>query len=239
MQEGFLLNSSVLWELDTTPETTATYERLGAGIMSPDPQNNEDVDQTAYLDGDGFKTSDVTGAQFTVAFSGHRVLGDAAQDFIFDKQSKLGSSRRTNCRMTNANGNQKTGPVTIANINGPGGDASAKGDISFEIHFNGKPTETAATQAPTLSATIAAGTGAGTTKFTATPDSGDTLAYKLYAADPSLPKGNELLDGLTAYTSGNDIAASEGQYILMVELNAYGRVAKAASDILEAADIAS
>ena len=31
------------------------------------------------------------------------------------------------------------GSCTIANISGPSGDAGAKGDISFEIHFNGNP----------------------------------------------------------------------------------------------------
>jgi hypothetical protein len=73
------------------------------------------------------------------------VYGDAAQDYIFDKMLELGTARETTFVWTLPNGDKLTGDVTIAVIEGLGGDAGAKGEISVEIHFNGKPTFTAGT----------------------------------------------------------------------------------------------
>ena len=94
---------------------------------------------------------------------------------------------------------------------------------------------TEATAAASLNASIGAGSVAGTTKFTASAGAGNTLAYKLTAATQTAYQ-----DGypglLTAYTSGDNITASVGQYLGMYELNAYGRVVKFAVEALEAGD---
>ena len=55
MSKIFELNYQSLYEINTTPESaTATWSRIGAGITSADPSNNESKDQTNYLDGDGY-----------------------------------------------------------------------------------------------------------------------------------------------------------------------------------------
>lgn len=147
MAEGLLLQSAHLFEINTTPGVTpGTYARLGAGLNNFEPSLNEEVAQDVYLDGDGFATSTVTGGQLTIAFSGHRKFGDPAQDFIFGNMLELGEGRETDFRWTLPNGDVIEGPCTIANIEGPSGDANTKGEISFEIHFNGKPTYTPAPQ---------------------------------------------------------------------------------------------
>jgi hypothetical protein len=143
--EGLLLQSAHIFEINTTPgQQPGTYVRLGAGLNNFDPDNNEEVAQDTYLDGDGFASSTVTGAQLVIKFKGHRKFGDPAQDFIFDKMFELGASRETDFRWTLPDGAKIEGPCTIANIQGPSGDANEKGEISFEIHFNGKPTYTPA-----------------------------------------------------------------------------------------------
>lgn len=143
MSEGLLLQSAHRFEINVTPGTTpGTYERLGAGLNNFEPSFNEEVAQDTYLDGDGFATSTVTGAQLIITFSGHRKYGDLAQDFIFDNALELGTGRETDFRWTQPDGTIIEGPCTIANIEGPSGDSNAKGEISFEIHFNGKPTVT-------------------------------------------------------------------------------------------------
>jgi hypothetical protein len=141
--EGYVLQSEHMFEINTAPGTTpGTYARVGAGLNNFEPSNNEEVSQDTYLDGGGFAESEVTGAQLIITFSGHRKIGDPAQDFIFGKLLSIGSDRKTDFRWTLPNGDKIEGPCTIANIEGPSGDANAKGEISFEIHFNGKPTYT-------------------------------------------------------------------------------------------------
>ena len=138
----FYLQSAHMFEIQTGEDGTSgdpIYSRLGAGISNVDPQGNDEIDQTPYLDGEGFASSDVTGGQVTLAFSGHRLHGDEAQDYIFSKAYEYGSARRTKFRWTQPDGSVLEGDATIANITGPSGDANTKGEISFEIHFNGKP----------------------------------------------------------------------------------------------------
>ncbi|WP_338788812.1 phage tail tube protein [Metabacillus sp. FJAT-53654] len=133
-----------LFQIDTdTTGTTPALEAIGAGITNVAISNNEELDQTKYLDGDGFGETDVIGAQTVLAFTGHRDYGDPAQDFIFGKMLSIGVSRRVPFEWTEPDGGKYSGTCTIANISGPGGDAGSKGEISFEIHFNKRPTYTA------------------------------------------------------------------------------------------------
>jgi len=153
-EEGFLLQSKYMIEIDTNPENgTESYAKIAKGITSVEPDPNEELAQDTYLDGDGFGETDVTGAQLIVSFDGHRYYGDPAQDYIYSKQMGLGPERRTNFRMTLPDGSEFEGPCTIANIAGPGGEAGNKGEISFEIHFAGKPEYTPATEAGTSDVT--------------------------------------------------------------------------------------
>lgn len=96
--------------------------------------------------------------------------------------------------------------------------------------------------APALSATVAAGVGTGNTKFTATAGSGNTLAYKLnVGAGSTLTTGvlfNSIPTGLTAYTSGANIAAAATDVLDMYELDATGHVVKFLSFDLGAGQIA-
>lgn len=144
--KGFLINSAHKFFLDITPEgTERTYERLAVGFSSFESAMNEETDQTGYLNGGGLKSTTVMGGQVTLSFEGHRYFGDKVQDYIFSKYTKVGPGRETNFKWEDPNGDILEGPCTIAAIEGPGGDAGAKGEISVEIHFNGEPTETTAT----------------------------------------------------------------------------------------------
>lgn len=144
---GFTLQSAHRFEIETSQtadEMTQVWARVAAGINTFDPQWNEEIDQTPYLDGDGFGSSDVTAAQLVIAFEGHRKYGDAAQDFIAGLQAELGEGRKTKFRWTDPDGAIFEGPCTVANIVGASGAANEKSTFSFEIHFNGKPTYTPA-----------------------------------------------------------------------------------------------
>ena len=137
---GFAMNYTNLYEIDTTPYgDSRTWVRVGAGINSVSWEGNEEVAQDPYYDGDGLSSSDVTGGQIVGSFEGHRVYGDAAQDYIAGLTLKYGEDRKTNFRWTQPNGDQLEGIVTIANIAPQSGDPNAKSDFGFEIHYNGMP----------------------------------------------------------------------------------------------------
>lgn len=135
----FLLQSKHSLELNLDPGGVETFEKIAAGITGLDPDPNDEVAQDKYFDGEGFGETDVIGAQLILTFSGHRKYGDAVQDYIFSLLLEIGPARRTELKWTQPDGSKFEGPVTIANITGPGGEAGAKGDIGFELHFNGKP----------------------------------------------------------------------------------------------------
>lgn len=93
--------------------------------------------------------------------------------------------------------------------------------------------------APALTATVAAGSATGSTKFTATPGAGNVLKYsKTAAALAVTPLFNDVPTGLTAYTSGADIAsATAGQHLNMFELDATGHVVAFTDHTIVSGDI--
>lgn len=233
------LGYQTLFELDTNPEGTASYKRVGAGLDGASPSLNEDVTQKGYLDGNGGKSSKVTGFQLIYAFSGERDPSDEAQNYIFSKLFECGAARNTNFRVTGADGTVISGSCTIANIQPPGGNANEPQACGFDIHFNGKPSKVDPVSAPALTATIAASlVTLGCTKATATPGAGNSLGYRL-AAQAITAKDRQYVEQYTPYTSGADIAAVAGQYLAIYELDVYRHVVKFACEQLEAADIKS
>lgn len=231
------LNFQTLFELDINPGGTPNYVRIGDGLQSATPSNNEAVDEKAYLDGNGGKSSAVTGFQYKIAFSGDHIPGDAVQDWVLSRLFAIGANRVTNFRSTNAGGTVISGPCTIANITPPGGDANSPSAFGFEVHLNGKPAKTDPVAAPALTATIAASlVTSGCTKATATPGAGNHLGYKLSTAALSV-KNREYVGDYVDYTSGNDIAAVAGQYLNVYELDAYKHVVKFVSQVLASGDI--
>lgn len=119
--------------------------RIGGGISSFGTESNEETDDTAYLDGGGVGTSDVVGGQPAVTFEGHRLYGDPAQDLVMGLQNKYNQDRVVSFKWVQPDGFTLEGPATIMNIEGPGGDANAKGEVSFEVRFRGAPTITEGT----------------------------------------------------------------------------------------------
>jgi len=227
-----------LYEIDVNPSGTASYKRVGDGITTATLSNNEIIDTKGYLDDDGGQTSNKTGFQYTVAFSGDRIRGDAAQDYVFNKIFTCGESVRTNFRNTWEDGTVISGTGVITDITPPGGDANAVQACGFSFRFDGKPTLTAPVAATALDATVVAGSAIGTTKFTATPAGTNTLAYRLATAAVTA-NNREYVDigYATAYTSGANIPAAVGQFLAMYEIDTYKHVVKFLCEELEAADV--
>lgn len=138
---SFLLNHNYRFYINAilAPNQPVTKLRIAKGITSVDPDNNEESDETYYYDGGGAAERDVIGYMLSYGFEGHRNYGDPAQDYIMSLATKTGPDRKVEFIVEEPDGTVLEGPATISDIDLPGGDANAKGEISFTITFDGTP----------------------------------------------------------------------------------------------------
>ena len=98
----------------------------------------------------------------------------------------------------------------------------------------------AGADAPELTATVAGGSASGTTSFTATAGTGNTLGYILGATTPAakyLDKIDDFTGSDEPYTSGADITATAGQILTMCKVNSSGRIIELKEVTLASGDI--
>lgn len=137
------LNYDYAFKINTTPEgKSETMAEIKKGFDNVSEALNEVLYQGSFLGDSGYGSSFVTGGQLIVTLTGVRMIGDAAQDYIFSDAVyyNWGKARETNVEMTCPDGTVITCPVTLAKISRSGGAANFATAVSVEIHFNGKPT---------------------------------------------------------------------------------------------------
>ena len=124
-----------------------TYAKLEAGLDNVSEALNEVVQQYFFLGDKGFARNHVTGMAPSFTFTGRRVQGDAAQDYIFGNKYKLDTNRNSSFQLK-VTDNSGSAPVvttytvdcTICNIQEYSGASTDDSAISFELRFNGAPT---------------------------------------------------------------------------------------------------
>lgn len=125
------------------PSQSWTYVELSEGIDNVAEALNETVQQYFFLSDDGFARNHVTGMAPSFTLTGRRVIGDAAQDYIFGAKYSLDTSRQSSFKIEwtdSANKKQTvTCDCTICNIQEWSGATTDDSAISFEIRFDGKP----------------------------------------------------------------------------------------------------
>ena len=126
---------------------TWTYAKLENGLDNVSEALNEVVQQYFFLNDKGFARNHVTGMAPTFTFTGRRVQGDAAQDYIFGNKYKLDTNRNSSFQLKvtdNSGASPKvttyTVDCTICTIQEYSGASTDDSAISFEIRFNGAPT---------------------------------------------------------------------------------------------------
>lgn len=137
------LNYDYQIKINITPTaTTPTYVTIADGFSNISESQNENILQMSNLDDKGYGSSYVTGGQTIFTLTGMRMIGDAAQDYLFSDAvyHNWGEARNTTAIIIYPDGAIVTCPVTLANINRGGGDANTSTSVSVEVHFNGKPT---------------------------------------------------------------------------------------------------
>ena len=137
---GSVLSNDFLLDINTTPSAAApTWAPVRAGVTDLTMSTNDSLDQPSFMDGGGWGSTEIVGAQLTASVSANRIEGDAAQDYVLENAFKLGCERKTHAKITAPNGDIRQGEVTIANITLPGGSAGSNATFTFEIHWNGEP----------------------------------------------------------------------------------------------------
>ena len=125
-----------------------TYSPLCAGIESISPSVNEQNQQAFYMCGLGGANNEVTGIAPEYAVSGHRVIGDAAQDYIAGLRYKLGQDRKSSLKVEIYDHETLvetiTADCTITDIVDFGGNATDLVPFSCTLRVNGIPTVTPA-----------------------------------------------------------------------------------------------
>ena len=125
-----------------------TYSPLCAGITNIDPSVNEQNQQAWYMCGLGGANNEVTGIAPEYAVSGHRIYGDAAQDYIAGLRYKLGQDRKSSLKVELYNHGTLVETIvadcTITDIVDFGGQATDLIPFSCTLRVNGIPTATAA-----------------------------------------------------------------------------------------------
>lgn len=125
-----------------------TYAPLCAGIESITPSVNEQNQQAFYMCGNGGANNEVTGIAPEYAVSGHRVIGDAAQDYIAGLRYKLGQDRKSSLKVEIYDHETLVETIvadcTITDIVDFGGNATDLVPFSCTLRVNGIPTVTPA-----------------------------------------------------------------------------------------------
>lgn len=142
---GFELNYKNGIDIDVNGNTDiadigkADFQPLATGINNITPANGATTTSDAYYDGGGNSQTDVTGLNISYATTGHRKIGDAAQDFVASKFYAKGDAVKTLVRVREqgVTGN-KVGECTLTNIVGWGGAPNAKQTFSVTVNVNGE-----------------------------------------------------------------------------------------------------
>lgn len=130
--------------IKTSSTGTEVFSPLEDGIENLTEALNEVVQQYFFLKDNGFAQNHVTGMAPAFTVTGKRVIGDAAQEWIFGNKYSLDTARQTTFKLEYTGANSEavsiTVPCTICNIQEFGGATTDDAAISFEIRFDGQPT---------------------------------------------------------------------------------------------------
>lgn len=229
MPDNFLLASHAIQaEIDITPNGEArTWAVFGEGIENLAEALNEVVQQYFFFARKGYADNYVTGMAPAYTCTGRRIIGDPAQDWIFNPARKFGlmAERNTNFRLSvgQADGtvSQITCGVTIANVTDLGGATTDGSAVSFEVRFNGKPTLATITPSDELEVESVAGTASGDTKLTVTPDTPSAGCKYVYAYGSVAPTATvgSVLTGWNDFTNGADYTIPNGNFAVVAMVN--------------------
>ena len=229
MLNNFLLVAhGVQMEIDTTPnESTRTWVTFGEGVENITEALTETVQQYFFFANKGYASNYVTGMAPSYTCTGRRIIGDPAQDWIFNPARKFGLmvERNTNFRISMGNDDgtisQITCGVTIAKVTDMGGATTDGSTVSFEVRFNGKPTLATITPPSTLVVSSVAGTNIGDTTITVTPADPVAGCRCLDADGGEAPTAavGQVVTGWNDFVNGQEYTMPNGYFVVVAMVN--------------------
>lgn len=224
----FLVNYAVQAQIDITPfGQQPTLAIFGNGFNNLTEALNEVIQQYFFLSRGGFADNFVTGMAPSYTFTGVRIIGDPAQDWMFSTARKFGLmvSRNTTFYLSRANADgtvdQISCPVTLCNITDTGGGTTDGSAVSVEIRFNGAPQITTITPAENISVESVAGTARGDTALTVTPalpPAGCKYVYAYGSVAPTATVG-QVLTGWNDYPGNGQFTIPNGNFVVVAAVN--------------------
>lgn len=180
-EEGFLLNSSHKFYVDATPQgVSRTWKRLAKGINNFDDGMNETSEDYYPIAFDGAGASVVMTNLFSITFTGHRYLGDEAQDYILSCALGVGIERETNLIWQFPTLDGYFGKVVMTEIGPPKGSANEKGEFNVMFKLYGEPTYVDEPIATNELTSPSQTNDSITLSWNATTSEADGFVYKIY-----------------------------------------------------------
>lgn len=112
---------------------------LAKHIRTVNAENNEDVSEEAFYDGDGTVTKDIVGIQKGYTFEGDYNADDEAQEFIAALEFETGDARKVWFKQERTDGMVLEGLATVTDISTAGGEASEFATFGCTITWDSKP----------------------------------------------------------------------------------------------------
>ena len=247
MQDGqfLLVQYGVKVELDTTPYgASRTWVALDQGFDNLDEALNDTVQEYYFLGDKGFGSDFVTGIHPKYTLSGVRVVGDPAQDYIFDNKFNLMAGRDTNLRISipksDGSVTRFTSKVTLSDMKSFGGATTDGGAVNVTLSFKGAPVVDTVAATTTLTVTSIYGGTAGTTQVTVTPtypDAGCKFVYTWGDTAASEAIGDVVIDW-NDFTNGAKFEIPNGKTITvaMVSVASFKIVGKGSATVVSASE---
>ncbi len=136
-------NYNRVFLIDIGSADTPNIVPLAAGITSHGSSISESTEKYYYMDQRGTAETDLTGQEVSRSFSGHRIKGDAAQDYILDELLYDLDGRSVTFYdyddMVTGGPNGWKGSAVIQIADDGSGDTAARQNISFTLYLSGKP----------------------------------------------------------------------------------------------------
>lgn len=227
MDSNYLLTQyGVMLEIDITPHgASRTWTPMCAGFTNLDEALNEQTQEYFFLCAKGFGADFIIGMHPKFSLTGVRIVGDAAQDYIFGLKYETMEGRITNFRysLANADGtvSRWTFSANLSNIKSFGGATTDGAAVSVDVGMQGKPLfETvAATGSVTVTSEAGAATGQTVIKAAPTyPDAGCKFVYAYGKDAPTATTGNVLV-GWNDFTNGATYEIPNGQNVTVAMIN--------------------